>query len=387
MKFVAYLNSISPHQIPLAKELVKRIGSENYRYVYTSRMSEERRRLGWCEESAEWLVDANMDPIATRQMLEDCDVLYTGIRDVDLFRLRAKKRLTTLYYSERWFKPIKIWTLPCNRSIALSGLIRMFSPKFRKMAKVVRDLLEEDVPFYYLPVGVHAALDMNRLTKLCTESMIRRDCWQAGNFVDPKGRIRMWGYFVEPSSQGGGKRAKCGSLRILWVGRMLELKRVDTLIRAASLLSHSQSIELTLVGDGPEKTRLEKLAGSCCRTAGTTLAIDFKDSVSLGLVRALMRENDVYVFTSNALDGWGAVVNEALEEGLEVLATSDCGAGATLLPSGQTFKAGDWRSLAARLKVLSEVLRVADKDEVVSRVIEKWSAAYASAILKEFVRD
>lgn len=30
MKFVFYTNSVSPHQLPLARELINRLGAENY---------------------------------------------------------------------------------------------------------------------------------------------------------------------------------------------------------------------------------------------------------------------------------------------------------------------------------------------------------------------
>ena len=49
-------------------------------------------------------------------------------------------------------------------------------------------------------------------------------------------------------------------------------------------------------------------------------------------VRELMREHDLFVFPSNGLEGWGAVVSEALEEGMNVIGTFESGAPATLLP-------------------------------------------------------
>ena len=63
-------------------------------------------------------------------------------------------------------------------------------------------------------------------------------------------------------------------------------------------------------------------------------------------VRELMRQHDLYVFPSNGLEGWGAVVSEALEEGMRVLASYECGAGAALLPRERLFHSGDWRMLA-----------------------------------------
>lgn len=49
MKFCFYTNSVSPHQLPLARELINRLGAENYRYVYTTPMTDGRRKCGWAE--------------------------------------------------------------------------------------------------------------------------------------------------------------------------------------------------------------------------------------------------------------------------------------------------------------------------------------------------
>ena len=47
MKFVFHTNSASPHQFPLALEIVKILGVDEYRYVYTTSRTDERRQLGW----------------------------------------------------------------------------------------------------------------------------------------------------------------------------------------------------------------------------------------------------------------------------------------------------------------------------------------------------
>ena len=63
-----------------------------------------------------------------------------------------------------------------------------------------------------------------------------------------------------------------------------------------------------------------------------------------------MRSHDVYVLPSNGYEGWGAVVSEALEEGMRVLGTFEAGASATMLPRERLFRAGDWRRLARLLE-------------------------------------
>ena len=52
------------------------------------------------------------------------------------------------------------------------------------------------------------------------------------------------------------------------------------------------------------------------------------------------------VETSDENEGWGAAVNEALEEGMKVLGTFESGASAAMLREDDLFHAGDWKRLA-----------------------------------------
>ena len=90
-----------------------------------------------------------------------------------------------------------------------------------------------------------------------------------------------------------------------------------------------------------------------------------------------MRNHDVYVLTSNEFEGWGAVVNEALEEGMEVVGTFEAGASATILPRENLFHAGDWRGLCRLLLSKHEK----------STIIGEWSVDSAARKLIELMED
>ena len=359
MKFVFLTNIISPHQMPLARELVNLLGADEYRYVYTEREEKERTKLGWGNEGEDWCLHGDENTA----VLSEADVLMSGVRAPNLFEKRAKDGKTTLYCSERWFKP------PI-------GFLRVFVPSYFKMARRIVKLLNESENFYYLPMGIHAARDMARLCGLMNGD------WKCV-FKAPKvnferkpggkvfsegvggegvrecvGKMRMWGYFVQSSEFRVGSlelnhgihrihgKKGCGSegVKVLWVGRLLKLKRVDTIIKAVGECSKSKKITLDIYGIGPEEAKLKKLA------AKYRDKIKFHPPVPINEVRKLMREHDVYVLSSNGYEGWGAVVCEALEEGMKVIGTYEAGASATILPESNLFHAGDWR----RLKMLLE---------------------------------
>ena len=360
LRFCFYTNSVSPHQLPLARELAKRLGVDNYRYVTQNRVSKARLQCGWHDEEEPWILTDSEYPHEVRSMLESCDVLMCGVRDFPLFEIRAERRLPTFYVSERWFKPIRLYRF---FNLKVPGWFRMMRPSYFKMAYRMRRLLREDIPFYYLPCGVHAATDMARIVGW------HRPVFSMAVPGASCEKIRLWGYFVAATSgRSGHELSRQDILNVLWVGRMLDWKRVDTLVHAVARLQRiGITMKLTLVGDGPERTRLEGLSKG--------LPISFLSSQPIGHIRTLMREHDVYVLSSDAGEGWGGALNEALEEGMYAIGTYEAGASATMLKKSDLFHAGDSRALARLLERCAEAKH---RGTLNGQGIADWSAAKAA---------
>lgn len=389
MKIALLTNVVSPHQVPLAEALVRRVGEGNYRYVYTEAAHGERTRMGWGGDAASaWCRQGTMEDAA----LLEADCVLSGHRALTLFERRNAAGRITFYAAERWFKP------PI-------GFLRLLSPAYFRMARRFARCARSP-RFLCLPMGVHAARDMARLLglfagdlrclfrapKVAFESrpggavvplrqaiaagvldagsrafakrhgfvQIPRSQWGR---VRPRGifaKLRMWGYFVAPGmpslrGEGGHALPIEHPPAALWVGRMLDLKRVGDLARACRPRPDLKrvGILLDLYGHGPEEARLRAIAEGCD-------SIRFHDFVPVAQVRELMRAHDVYVLPSNGYEGWGAVVSEALEEGMCVLATVESGAGATLLPPSNLFRAGDVEALAKKLRAPIPVVPIGE---------------------------
>lgn len=362
MKFAFYTSTVSPHQLPFARRMIASLGEGEYSYIYTIPFTEERREMGWVDEKHAWIIPEWKRQEEARRILESVDVVMSGNRDLALFERRAQKSLTTIYCSERWFKPDK-------------GILRLLSPSFLKMARRFVRLLRQCDKVLYYPMGIHAARDMARLCGLMHGDLkclfrsprIEFDkrpggkIWLAGKNQSESMRycldkMRMWGYFVDPSKLDAfpvreETKTKSQEIKVLWVGRLLGLKRVDTIVRAvgeSANLKHMDDslprITLDIYGVGPEECRIKKMAKKWGDTIG------FYPPVSIGMVRKLMHEHDIYVLASDAHEGWGAVVSEALVEGMRVFATYESGSGATMLPDECLFHAGDWKRLACLLR-------------------------------------
>lgn len=388
MKITLYTNALSAHQIPLAKEIVKRIGADNFKYIYTSKNGQKLQESSASDSWIEYL------PIEkTNGWLENSDIMLVGgIRPIDLIERRNAEGKTTLYMSERWFKP------PI-------GMLRLLHPRYFNMAMRLVKVMRSEASFTYLPIGIYAARDMARLCglmhgdlrclfrapKLDFESKPGGKIWLKDGGHDKRyclDKMLMWGYYIAPSKFGAlpvkessdpnsshltnSQLATHNSIRVLWVGRLLNWKRADTIVRAVGEHANLKRVDnslpkitLDIYGTGPEETRLKKLA------AKYDDVIKFYPPVPIDEVRRLMREHDIYVLASNAYEGWGAVVSEALEEGMKVIGTYEAGSSATILPKECLFHAGDWKGLLKLLQ--NDAPRVG---------IGGWTAKCAAEVMK-----
>jgi glycosyltransferase involved in cell wall biosynthesis len=101
-----------------------------------------------------------------------------------------------------------------------------------------------------------------------------------------------------------------GKLELIFVGGLVPYKACDLGLRAAAPLLRSDLARFTVVGDGPERSRLEQLT----RSLEIEKAVSFCGSLSHAEAMQRMRSADVLVFPSVREFG-GAVVFEALAVG------------------------------------------------------------------------
>lgn len=114
---------------------------------------------------------------------------------------------------------------------------------------------------------------------------------------------------------------------ILSVGRFVALKGFDVTIKSfakfyCSLPVHARAdVKLTLVGKGPEKTRLKRIATEI----GIDHAINWIEWVDKADMLRIYQEADAFLFPSH--EGAGMVIPEALSFGLPILCFNNFGPG------------------------------------------------------------
>ena len=141
------------------------------------------------------------------------------------------------------------------------------------------------------------------------------------------------------------KNSHSGKRNFMFVGRLIDIKNIDGLIRAFQNLQNSEQWGLIIVGEGNEKPRLQELAKN-------NQNIKFKHGTDWRGVAAHLADCDVFVLPSYS-EPWGLVINEAMACEKPVIASAECGATVDLIKegiNGFAFKAQDTLALTQKMQ-------------------------------------
>lgn len=169
----------------------------------------------------------------------------------------------------------------------------------------------------------------------------------------PRESVRVKYIGVDTSKFGGGGRRPIAERepRVLFVGRLVEKKGGEYLIRAFTQVRREvPSAELTVIGDGPMRASLEALA----RSLGTP--VRFTGALDSERVRQEMSQARVFCAPSiraanGDSEGLGIVILEAEAMGLPVVTSADGGATEGIVDgvTGFAFVQKDHEQLGRRL--------------------------------------
>ena len=260
-------------------------------------MEEERVKMGWQAEERPYVRYVQADGTATsglewQNLLLTADVvIFGGCDDESYIRERLAAGKPIFRYNERLYKEGQ-W-----KAISPRGLLQKYKDhtRYRK------------APVYFLCAGAYVPCDLG-IIHAYPEKMLR------------------FGYFPETREYASGEpfsRKKKGS--ILWAARMIDWKHPELVVKTAAYLKeHLEEIpfHITMIGGG----ELEEEVHSLAEELGVTDKITFAGFRSPEDVRAAMEESEIYLVTSDRKEGWGAVVNEAMNSGCAVVADHMIGA-------------------------------------------------------------
>ena len=320
MKVVFVSNYFNHHQQPFSDEMAKLTNGE-YRFIQTIPMEEERKNMGWDMDSLPDYVLNNYENEDCRKKcqktIDEADVVIIGSASHKLVEYRLKQNKLVFFYSERVYK------------------------KKRTILKY---------PYHCLKNFFQYNRYKN-VYMLCASAYTALDYAMTFSFL---GKTYKWGYFpvlkrYEDIDELIDSKKKNS---ILWVARLIDLKHPEIPIKIARLLKDEGCVfELSLIGNGELEENLKALikelkVEDCVKTLG---------SMKPEQVRQYMEKSDIFLFTSDRNEGWGAVLNESMNSGCAVVASHAIGSVPFLIQdekNGLIYKDGNIEDLFVKVKDL-----------------------------------
>jgi glycosyltransferase involved in cell wall biosynthesis len=310
------------HQIPFCDAMYNLL-NEDFCFISTKTLSEERIKMGWGLVNRKYeykqYLSKKMNQLCEELVIE-ADVVILGSSDDRNIIERLKMRKLTFKYSERLYKqPLTVKSL---FHAVISSYIH--HGRFQKY------------PLYMLCASAYTAADLNI-------------------FRNYKNRVYKWGYFPEYKEYNIDnlmKKKCCKVVNILWVGRFLDLKHPEHALAIAQRLKHENvDFRLIMIGNGDNLDKIKNLADS------KTLkhCVQFIDFISPEEVRVFMEKANIFLFTSDFNEGWGAVINESMNSGCAVVASHAIGSVPFLIKQGKNgliYKNGDIDDLYRKVLLL-----------------------------------
>lgn len=366
MKVTFVSNYINHHQIPFSNAMYGHLGEE-YTFIQTEPMEEERIRLGWNPETAPVYVKyAYREPEVCQKLVMESDiVIWGGLEDETMLQSRLAAGKPVFRYSERLYK---------------TGQWKAISPRGLKK-KYLDHTRYRKSPVYLFCSGAYVASDFHIVRAY-------------------PGKMFKWGYFPECKEYDieklmEGKRVCClkenaeSKTELLWAARFIDWKHPELVVALAEELAKSRKdFHITMIGGGELKERIqteirEKHLEEFITLAGTKTPEE---------VRSAMEKAAIFLMTSDRQEGWGAVMNEAMNSGCAVIADRMEGAAPYLIEQG----VNGYRYGKANAKALAELVHqllddVMLREQIGRRAYEtiaaEWNAETAAERMLLLCRD
>lgn len=351
MKVVFVSNLFNHHQKYLSDQLYE-LSNHNYYFIATMAMTEELKALGYYQYTSNipYVINAfesaEKKDMALKKILES-DVLIYGSAPKDYIYKYKRFPKVVFRYSERIFR---------NGKERLKFIPRLL--RWRVMHRIEKNE-------YLLCASAYAATDFHKF------GLYKNKCYK-------------WGYFPKLKVYDCQKLfVKKDVIKIIWVGRLIELKHPEYAIQVAERLkTEGIKFSMEIIGTG----KLEQELKNIVREKRLYDCVTFLGAIKSENVRNYMENAGIFIFTSDKSDGWGAVLNESMNSGCAVVASDEIGSVPFLInhnDNGLIFKSGDVESLYANVRKLIENPKEQRKlgENAYHTILEEWNSEIAATRL------
>lgn len=295
-----FSNFLLHHQTPFCEAMVKRIG-DGFHFVATEPVPQDRLDMGYSNlEDASYAVNAYKDEVSYQEALRfgyDSDVVIIGSAPDEFIVKRLADNKLTFRYHERFFKKFRWRIHPLAWKAHYQQDIRYRKKNFHM---------------------------------LCASAYTAPDC----RFIHAyPHKTYKWGYFPSVKTYDdideviGWKHPAS----ILWAGRLIGWKHPEEAVYLAEKLKkNGYQFSLNIIGDGELRQSLQQMIDEK-QLSDHVRILGF---MSPEKVREHMEESDIFLFTSDKQEGWGAVLNESMNSACAVVACREIGSVPFLIEDG-----------------------------------------------------
>ena len=348
VKVVFLSNYFNHHQKPFCEAMYRCLG-EDFTFISTATMREERRKLGYSDgDEPDYVLlsyanKGNKEKAIT--LINAADVVITGSAPEELLEHRKKNKKVIFRYAERPLKKAyQFWKYPYrwyqwHKSNPMDAFIYM----------------------------------------LCASAYTAGDYAKFGLF---KGKTYKWGYFPECKQyvEIDDFLKKKKRQEILWCGRFLDWKHPDDVLFVAKRLKEEgYDFQVKMIGTGKMESALKEY----CEENDLSNSVLFLGSMTPDKVREHMEHAGIYLVTSDRQEGWGAVLNESMNSGCAVVSSHMVGAVPYLVRSrenGLIYEFGNVDDLYEKVKYLLDFPEEQDRlgKTAYQTIVSEWSAEIAA---------
>lgn len=353
-KVSLFSNYLNHYQLPFSLKM-KELTNNNFYFVSQKAISVKRISLGFRN-----LSDENDFVVKTYEGQDELDKAYKlsldsdyaifgGNSKIDNFVFdRIKNDKLTFEYSERLNKRKP------NLYLWIKKYLNMF---------VNRGIYSKN-KLYLLCTGFYVASDFNEFNMY-------------------KGKAYKWGYFPKFVEHNIDELLNCkknDKVNLIWAGRLIDWKHPDLVIELAKELKKcNYNFNIDVVGNGEMEDELKKLIindnlEDCVHMLG---------SMPPEEVRKQMEKSNIYLFTSDYQEGWGVVLNEAMNSGCACVASHAAGSTGYLINHGENgliYESENFDDLFNNVKKLIEDDKYRERlgENAYNTIKNEWNADVAA---------
>ena len=293
-------NYFNRHQKPFSDSMFALIGND-FCFIETRKVREEKKNKSiLLSEYPPYVVSSESfyaEPIKYLKFIDNADVVIIGSAPNNLIVPRLKNHKIVFRYAER----------PLKRGNEL------LKYPYRFLSWRWKNCWSQNV--YMLCASAFTAGDYSKFL------MYRDKCFK-------------WGYFPQTYVHASIETllANKNTNSLIWVGRFIDWKHPEVAIAIAKRLSTAgYSFSLTMIGNGEMFDEISRQVKdyaleSCVRLLGALHPDD---------VRKQMDSTEIHLFTSDQQEGWGAVLNEAMNSACAPIAHYSIGSAPFLIENGK----------------------------------------------------